>query len=269
MTIPAVNVIVHERPHPAISILRFNRPERLNALDEELIAGIYDTLRNISQDETQRVVILTGTGSAFCAGLDINASVQWRATPRSARARFERQELFAGMTKRIRELKQPVIAAVNGPAAGAGLGLALAADIRVAAPPARFIIGSIRIGLTAGECGISYMLPRLIGASRAFEIMLTGRPVESEEAERIGLVSRLVASDALIPIAMEIAHSIVANSPFGVAQTKKVMWTNLDAPSYDAALDLENRSQLVTAFSDEFADATRAFAEKRKKNLNT
>jgi enoyl-CoA hydratase len=258
------DVVLTDRSHPEITILRLNRPERMNALDENLIGVIYRSLSTIAEDATQRVVIITGVGNAFCAGLDIKASVRWREKPQSVVARFARQELFAGMIKRIRELKQPVIAAVNGPAAGAGLGLALAADIRIASPLARFMIASIRLGITAGECGISYFLPRLIGASRASEVMLTGRPIEAEEAAHIGLVSRLMPADELMSGAVEIAHAILANSPFGVTQTKKIMWTNLEAPSLDAALDLENRAQLVTLYSDDFAEATRAFVEKRK-----
>jgi enoyl-CoA hydratase len=173
------------------------------------------------------------------------------------------QEQFAGMGERIRAMPQVVIAAVNGPCAGVGLAIALAADVRIIARSARFLVAAVRLGLTAGESGISYLLPRLIGASRAFDIMLTGRPVESDEAERIGLCALRVDDGNLLAEAEAYARRVLANSPFAVRHTKRVMWENLDAPSYRAALELENRSQILASMTEDYKEATAAFTEKR------
>ena len=123
-------------------------------------------------------------------------------------------------------------------------------------------MAAVKIGLSAGECGISYHLPRAIGTARAFEVMLTGRPIRAEEAERIGLVSQVVAQDQVVPTALEIADAICANSPFAIWQTKQVMWQNL-AASFDQAIELENRTQILAVGTEDFAEATRAFVEKR------
>jgi len=173
------------------------------------------------------------------------------------------QELFASMVRRLRSPDKVVIAAVNGAAVGAGFALTLGADIRIAARSASFHVGAVRIGLTAGECGISYHLPRLLGASRAFELMLTGRPVLAAEAERIGLVAGLVDDNELLPRAFRIADDVLRNSPYATRHTKQLMWTNLEAPSLDAALEVENRAQVLALKTEDFREAATAFAAKR------
>jgi enoyl-CoA hydratase len=156
-----------------------------------------------------------------------------------------------------------VIAAVNGPAAGGGLALALGADIRVAAASARFNVAFVRIGLSGCDIGVSWMLPRLIGASKAWELMLTGRIIDAETADRIGLVSRVVPDGEVVDAALAIADEIIANSPFGVWMTKEVMWSNLEIGSLHAGIDLENRTQILTTFTEDMQEAMRAFLEKR------
>jgi enoyl-CoA hydratase len=156
-----------------------------------------------------------------------------------------------------------VIAGVNGVAAGAGMAIAMAADIRIAVTTARFLVASVRIGVTGGESGMSYNLPRLIGIGRAAEILMTGRPVEAAEAERIGMVNRVVAADALDQAVQEQAAALLANSPFSVTQTKRLMWRNLDAADLEAALDLEDRVQILASMTDDYKEALAAFAEKR------
>lgn len=263
MSVDLSSVLI-ERPDPEIAVLRLNRPDSLNALTPEMVRRIHEALAEVGADESCRAVILTGAGRAFCAGMDIKASVERNRGGKTGPVqKMKNQELFAGMAQRIRKLRQPVIAAVNGAAAGAGFALALASDIRFASPTAKFLIGAVRIGLTAGESGMSYHLPRLIGASRAFEIMLTGRPLLADEAERIGLVSRIVPDDKLFGAAMECARMIVANSPYSIKHTKQLMWTNLDAPSMDAALELENHMQILATMNEDFMEATVAFTEKR------
>jgi enoyl-CoA hydratase len=196
--------------------------------------------------------------------MDIKASVDRQTDAGYGVVRkMQSQEAFAGMVTRMRAMPQVVIAAVNGPAAGAGFGLALAAEMRIAAKSAKFLVASVRIGLTSGECGISYHLPRLIGAARAFEVMLTGRPIDADEAERCGLVSKVVDDADLVPVALQLARTVIGNSPFSIQQSKQMIWTNLEAPSLDAALAVENRAQILATFTDDFKEATRAFAEKR------
>ena len=176
---------------------------------------------------------------------------------------FDLQQRIASLVPRFRKLHVPVIAAVNGAAAGGGLALALACDVRIAATSARFNVAFVRIGLSGCDIGLSWMLPRWIGASRAFELMLTGRMVESDEAERIGLVTRVVADEELLDEALSTARLICANSPFGVWMTKEVMWSNLESGSLQAAIDLENRTQIMTSFTEDTGEAVGAFLERR------
>jgi enoyl-CoA hydratase len=262
--VPASPLNVVERLADGLAVVRLNRPDRLNALSQEAVTALTDALDDIAKDETLRVVILTGEGRGFCAGWDLKSKLQGEdGGEPGVSSLYAGQERFAGLIRRIREMDKIVIAAVNGVAVGAGLGLALASDIRIAAKSSSFHIGAIRIGLTAGECGISYHLPRLVGASRAFELMLTGRPIDAEEAQRIGLVSAVTEDAALIERAMALAGDILRNSPYSVRQTKRLMWANLEASSLEAAIELENRAQVLALLTEDFAEASAAFAEKR------
>lgn len=246
-----------------IEIVTLNRPDRLNALTREAVADLNRTLERLAADESCRAVILTGAGRGFCSGQDLQAANDRnRGGSSGVVEKLYWQEQFSGMGARIRAMPQVVIAAVNGPAVGAGMAIALTADIRIASPAARFLIAAVRIGLTGGESGLSYLLPRLIGASRAFDILLTGRPIEAEEAERIGLV-RSVSAGALIDDAIAHARLILGNSPYSVAHTKKLMWENLDAASYQAAIAAENRTQILGTMTQDYGEATAAFMEKR------
>lgn len=173
------------------------------------------------------------------------------------------QQHIAALVPRLRSLRQPVIAAVNGPAAGGGFALALASDVRVAAASARFNVAFIRIGLSGCDIGVSWLLPRLVGASAAFELLLTGRLIDAGEAHRIGIVSRVVPDGEVVDAALDIAEEIAANSPMGVWMTKEVMWSQLEVGSLQAGIDLENRTQILTSFSDDMAEAVTAFLEKR------
>lgn len=260
-----------------IRLLLLERPERLNAMSVALIEDLHAALDVIEQDDAARVVVLTGAGRGFCSGLDLTdlAPIQQspdRDTPdgdapptRRGRVHrgFDLQQRIASLVPRFRKLHVPVIAAVNGAAAGGGLALALACDVRIAATSARFNVAFVRIGLSGCDIGLSWMLPRWIGASRAFELMLTGRMVESDEAERIGLVTRVVADEELLDEALSTARLICANSPFGVWMTKEVMWSNLESGSLQAAIDLENRTQIMTSFTEDTGEAVGAFLERR------
>lgn len=247
-----------------IWLVTLNRPDRLNALKRETVARFNATLDKLATDPDCRAVIITGAGRGFCSGQDLQASNDRNRTGSSGVIeKLYWQEQFAGMGGRIRSMPKLVIAAVNGPAVGAGMAIALTADVRIATPTARFLVAAVRIGLTGGESGISYLLPRMIGASRAFDILLTGRGIEAEEAERIGLVRSLSEPDTLVADAIAYARTVLANSPYSVAHTKKLMWSNLDANSYEAAIEAENRTQILGTMTQDYSEATAAFVEKR------
>jgi len=224
-----VTTVRREVIREGITLLTLDRPERLNAMSRELVHDLHEALEAVEEDRECRVAILTGAGRGFCAGLDLKETGDIAAEvgggpPAAMRA----QQHIASLVTQLRGLSKPVIAAVNGPATGGGLALALACDVRVASDSARFNVAFIRVGLSGCDIGVSYLLPRLVGASRAFELMLTGRMVESAEADRIGLVSRVVPDGQVIDTALETAELIRANSPFGVWMTKEVMWSNLE-----------------------------------------
>jgi enoyl-CoA hydratase len=252
-----------DRPATGVTRLTLNRPETLNALTMDLVGRLNSTLDAIAQDGACRVVILQGEGRGFCSGQDMAVADESNAADPGVVEKLRWQHAFAGMVQRLRRLPQPVIAAVNGAAAGAGMGLALAADVRIVSTTAKFHVAAVRIGLTAGECGISYHLPRIIGAGRAFSVLLSGRPIGAAEAEQIGLAARVVAPDDLADAALEDARALLANSPFSIAQTKRLMWANLEAGSLDQALELENAAQILATGTRDYAEATRAFVEKR------
>jgi len=256
-------LIRHDTHEGSIAVITLARAAARNALTLDMVRQLRAVLADVAADPAIRVVVLAGEGKAFCAGLDLKQVILGEEAPKGPVANIALQELFAGLMLQIHRMRQPVIAAVQGAAVGAGFGVALAADIRIASASARFVIGAVRIGLSAGECGISYHLPRLIGAGRAFEIMLTGRPVSAGEALATGLATQVVEDAALLDEALATARTIAANAPFSSKHTKQVMWANLEAPSLASAIELENHVQVVALLSDDFAEACRAFIEKR------
>jgi enoyl-CoA hydratase len=250
-----------------IRVLTLDRPERLNAMSLPLIDELHAALDEVDADHDARVLVLTGEGRGFCAGLDLVDLSPSGTNPDQGRGRVQRgmelQQRIATLVPKLRGLRIPVVAAVNGAAAGGGLALALASDVRIAARSARFNVAFVRIGLSGCDIGVSWLLPRWIGASRAFELLLTGRIVESDEADRIGLVTRVVEDDELMEAAMLTARQICANSPTGVWMTKEVMWSQLEVGSLQAGIDLENRTQIMTSFTEDMGEAVGAFLAKR------
>jgi enoyl-CoA hydratase len=173
------------------------------------------------------------------------------------------QEHLAELILAMRELPQPLIAAVHGAAIGGGLALALACDLRVASDDARFAAHFIKVGLSSCDVGTSYLLPRVVGPTIAAELMLTGRRFTAEEGASIGLLNRVVPRDELLAAAVELGELIAANSEYGVYMTKIGLWANLDAPSLRYAMELENRTQVLGTFTGNMTEAGRAFVEKR------
>ena len=259
-------MVLVEHPRPHIALITLNRPERMNSMAFDVMVPLKAALENITYDNAVRVVVLTGAGRGFSSGADHKSAgevphVQGLTRPTYA---LRSMQILDDVILALRRLHQPVIAAVNGAAIGGGLCLALAADIRVAASGAYFRAAGIDNGLTASELGLSYLLPRAIGSSRAFEIMLTGRDIDAEEAERIGLVSRQVPEDQLLDTCYAIAERMAAFSRPGIELTKRTLWSGLDAASLEGHMQAEGLGQLfVRLLTTNFEEAVAARAAKR------
>jgi enoyl-CoA hydratase len=259
-------LVLVEHPRPQVALITLNRPERMNSMAFDVMVPLKAALEEVSYDNSVRVVVLTGAGRGFSSGADHKSAgevphVEGLTRPTYA---LRSMQILDDVILALRRLHQPVIAAVNGAAIGGGLCLALAADIRVAASGAYFRAAGINNGLTASELGLSYLLPRAIGSSRAFEIMLTGRDIDADEAERIGLVSRQVPEDQLLETCYAIAERIAAFSRPGIELTKRTLWSGLDAASLEGHMQAEGLGQLfVRLLTTNFEEAVAARAEKR------
>ncbi|QZT63602.1 MULTISPECIES: enoyl-CoA hydratase/isomerase family protein [Mycolicibacterium] len=249
------SVVEVTRPLPEITVVTLNRPDKLNALSYELVETLHDALDAVAADNTCRVVVLTGAGRGFCSGLDLSAPnpEETGGGTEFPRSGMRWQERIADLTAKLHRLRQPAIAAVNGVAYGGGLGIAAACDIRVASPSARFCTQFIKLGLGGCDIGVSYTLPRILGAGPAFDMILTARAVDADEALRLGLVSRV--ADSALDEALAVAETLCGFGRFGVESTKQVLWANLEASSLEAALHLENRSQILASTSGEMREA--------------
>ena len=240
-----------------VAIVTLDRPEALNALTVPVKVALREALESIAGDRAVRAVILTGAGRAFCAGQDLAE----RELPDAAPLEVEVRERYNPIIRALRSMPQPVIAAVNGVAAGAGASLAFACDLRIAAEGARFVLAFGKIGLVP-DSGASWFLPRLVGAARAAELALVGDPVTAEDALRIGLVSRVVPGEALLGEARAMADQVAANAPGAAALTKRLLadaWTT----DLDAALSAEAATQGTAGATADHAEGLAAFREKR------
>lgn len=261
MTFSTHEGLMLDRPVADVLQVTLDRPDTFNALTFGMFDAITDLCGEIEQDDSVRVVVLTGAGRGFCSGLDLDAVA---ALLEMSPFEFLRgQEKWSGAAIALRQLNRPVIAAVNGPAAGAGLSLALASDVRIASTAAKFNAAFVRVGLTGGDMGSSWLLPRVVGLGIANELLMTGRFVLPDEALRIGLVNRVCEPAELLDSALEMAAQIARNSPFGVRLTKQVVQTNLGAASLEQGIELENRNQALAAATDDMREALHAFLEGR------
>jgi enoyl-CoA hydratase len=261
-----MSFVLIDKPRPQITLVTLNRPERMNAMAFDVMIPFREALEEVSHDNDTRVVVVTGAGHGFCSGADLeDAGVvpNISGLTRSAIA-LRSMELLDDVIVAVRRMHQPVIGAINGAAIGGGFCLSLATDIRVASETAYFRAAGINNGLTSTELGLSYLLPRAIGSSRAFEIMLSGRDVDAAEAERIGLVSQMVPGDSLLAHCYELAERIIAFSRVGVETTKRLLWSSLDAGSLSSHMDHEGRAQLyVRLTTQNFEEAVAARRQKR------
>ena len=262
-----MSFVLVDKPRPGVARITLNRPERMNAMAFDVMVPLKEALEAISFDNDVRVVILTGAGEGFCSGADLEdpgylAIFDGLTMPGIARRAMR---VLEDVILAIKDMHQPVIGAINGPAIGGGFCLALATDIRIASKSAYFRAAGINNGLTAAELGLSYLLPRAIGASRAFEVMLSGRDLDAAEAERIGLVSSVVAADQLMEQCYVLADRMLGFSHLGVELTKQMLWAGLDAGSLHSHMNHEGHAQLfVRMTTQNFEEAIKARKQNRK-----
>jgi enoyl-CoA hydratase len=258
---PDTDLVLVDHPADHVTVVTLHRPERLNAMSIDLVIALSEVLDGVAADNDCRVVVLTGAGRAFCSGLDlkdygiipnIDGLQVGRIAQRSMR-------YYSRLVPQLRSLPQPVIAAIGGPAYGGGMCLALGADIRLAGESATFNATGIVNGLTSTEMGISYLLPRLIGAGHSTDLLLTGRRIDAAEAFRLGLVSRVLPDAELLDDAVEVASGMTRLSPYGLQYSKEACWVGLEVGSLAAAIEFEDRNQLMLGFTDNLPEAIRAF----------
>lgn len=250
---------------PGVVQLTLSRPEKLNALTAPLVSELRDHLDVIAAESACRVVILTGEGRGFCSGLDLAGFGNLPGTEGlgPVHATWAVQRSIAGLVQQLRRLPQPVIASVNGPAAGGGLALVCASDIRIAAATAVFSTSFIRIGVSGCDIGTSWLLPRLVGAARAHELMLTSRRFDADEALRIGLVTEVTQPADLARRVDATADALLAAPPLSLSLTKQGMWLALEIPSFDAMVEVENRQQVLASATEDAREAMAAYRERR------
>lgn len=244
-----------------IVLVTLDRPESLNAIDLEMFEELKQMAKIAEADPQVRALILTGQGRGFCAGLDLE--VAGRLSSLSIEAYMQIQELAGSAVSTLRLMSKPLIAAVNGAATGGGLALALVADIRVASERARFGVAFVRLGLSGCDVGMSWLLPRIVGLAHASELMLTGRILDAQSAGRIGLVNHVVDPDELLNTAYGLAREIARNSAFAMRLTKQGLQLNVDSPSLQAAIELENRTQALAARSHEMQAVFERFRQEQ------
>ena len=264
--LPEYETLTLDEPADDILLLGLNRPERLNAITPLMMSELADLTARVDLDRTLRAVVVTGEGRGFCAGADLQGDdgvVPGGELAHPTVRMFKSQDVIACLIDVIDGSRNRWIGEVIGGRVGGGFALALACDIRVAARSARFGAVFIKVGVSNCDMGTSYFLPRLVGASRSAELLLTGRIFTADEADRIGLVADLVDDGVEVERSLELACQIRENGPFAVWLTKETMWETLDAPSLRHAIDIENRTQIMATATGDFDEATRAFRERR------
>jgi enoyl-CoA hydratase len=253
--------VLTESVDETVRVVKLDRPDRLNALSIDLAVELDEHLAAVGRDNLARVVILTGEGRAFCSGLDLKdygiiPNIDHLSVHRIA---SRSMGIYSQLTRRLRSIPQPVIAAVNGPAFGGGMCLSLGADLRIASADAEFNATGIVNGLTSAEMGAGWILPRLIGAANSNDLLLTGRRIDAAEALRIGLVSRVVPTGQVLDEAIEMARAMSRYSHHGLEATKQSLWVEQETSSLHAAIEFEDRNQLMAGFTDNLPEAIRAF----------
>jgi enoyl-CoA hydratase len=255
-------VIELERPEAGVARVRLVDEAHMNALSLATLQELTTSLRELDASPEIRCIVLTGAGRAFSAGLNLQVIRDHLADPSLPGAHALQEQAVAGIMA-PRQIATPVVAAVNGLALGGGLALALCCDIRISGSGARFTTGFPRLGLTGCDVGVSWMLPRLVGAANAFDLMLTSRVIDATEALRMGLVSQVVDDASLDGHAVAVAAEIAALAPFAVRLTKQAMWTNLAAPDLHTAIEVENRNQVLALQTEDVREGVEALTARR------
>jgi len=272
--------IKFELREDGIGILTINRPDKLNAMSFQMIEDLHAIFDHLMVNLDCRILILKAEGKVFSAGLDLKESMvlQSKKKPQELKDKFYyintpekdtiKAKLYAQwrtskLIVKMRRISQPIIALINGAATGAGFAFILASDIRIASENARFNNAFINIGFSGSDLGSSYHLPRLIGMSRAAEILYTGRFVDAEEAHKIGLVINVVNEENLLNEGIELAEQLLKKSPLGLRMTKHAVNISLDSPSLETIMELENRAQMLCSTSNDLTEGAQAFFEKR------
>jgi enoyl-CoA hydratase/carnithine racemase len=263
MTEPAGYTTLAIDRRDEIDVLTLNRPDALNAMNTTMADELTEYLTGLHAREECRVVVLRGSGRAFCAGADLSSEAFAAPGPGRARRQMREQRRYSTVPRLMRGCPQPIVALVNGPACGIGFSLALAADVRIAAPEARMNAAYLRIGLGGCDAASGYLLPRLVGLSVASELLLTGRFIDATRAHAVGLVSDVVPQEALLDAGLALAAEMLRASPLGLRMTKETLNAAVDAPCLDAALTLEDRQQVILLETEDHREAVRAFKEKR------
>jgi len=261
MSAPTFETILYEKSE-GVATITLNRPDVLNAVNEKMGQELKDALRTAEKDDEVRCIIITGKGRAFCAGEDIqDLKTQYE---RGENPRLGQRLLYKynPIIEKIRGIEKPVIAAVNGAAAGAGAGIVYACDIRIASDSARFIQAFIRVGL-APDSGTSYFLPRLVGFSKAMELALTGNDLTAQDAERFGLVSKVVPANQLMATTRELAVRLANGPTKAIELTKRALNKSIDA-DLSTVLEYESYLQEIAGGTTDHVKAVKAFFEKRK-----
>ncbi|GAA4088008.1 enoyl-CoA hydratase/isomerase family protein [Actinomadura miaoliensis] len=250
-----------------VLLITLSRPERLNAVTAALTEEMIDVLNELMRDTETRVVVLTGEGRGFSAGMDLRGG--GAGDPGGAPGEGRPQKIYRGIarggevTARLREIPQPVIAALHGPVAGMAVSWALACDLRVADPTTSFVVPFVDLGLSAGDCGLSWLLPRLVGPARAAEIFYRARRLDVAEAAALGLVTEVTEQGGDVEGALALAGELLAKSPYGLRRTKELLNMSLDAPGLRAQLAAETGVQTLAFFTEDLAEGMTATMEKR------
>ena len=273
--------ITFELRDDGLGILTLNRPDRLNAISFQMTEDLHELLDHLMVNLDCRVLIMKGAGTrAFSAGLDLKESAilesrkkpdrfkkfQYLDVPEAIKSKMYFQWRISQIVVKMRKISQPIIALIHGPASGGGFAFCMASDVRIASKEARFNNAFIKIGVSGADIASSYFLPRLIGLSRASEILYTGRFFEAEEAEKIGFVSKVVDEEKLLDAGIELAKDMLNKSPLGLRMTKEAINLTLDAPSLETMIQLENRTQVVCSSSKDAVEGVSSFFEKRDPN---
>ncbi|MFC1944353.1 enoyl-CoA hydratase/isomerase family protein [Chloroflexota bacterium] len=257
--------------HDHIGLLTLDRPQCLNAFSMKMVEELRHFFGSLEDQLAIRVVIIRGAGQAFCTGMDLKEAAELRGDTPAQEAGpsglitggYNSASTFGDIVLRMRRAPQPLIAAIRGPAVGGGFSFAMACDLRIASQSALFQANYVRVGISGGDMGSSYLLPRLLGMSWAAEYIYTARPIDAATAERIGLVCRVVPDDELEKASLELAGDVLKGSPFALRMTKEVLNANIDAPSLMAAIQMEDRTQLLCGLTEDAAEGAKAFVEKR------